>query len=117
MFKTSDEIYLQPNDTKYGASFKFPIASSATANDGFLPFGTVISSVAVTGWYYSIAANDLIDETSHTDDTVSVSLNYPTTTMSNVTGVVNMSLRFVLTLDNGATHEADFRNISVGDKI
>lgn len=116
MFKTAEEIHLQPNDTKYGATFKFPIASSATSNDGALPFDTTISTVVVTGWYGDTEAPDLIYGTpTNTSDTVVVNLNYPTTTMIGVTGTVGMSLRFILTLSTGATLESDFRNINVGN--
>ena len=116
MFKTTNKIHLQPNDTKYAATFKFPIASSATNNDGTIPFGTTISSVLVTGWYGSTEVSDLIYGTpTTTSDTVTVNLNYPTTTMSDITRTVNMSLRFILTLSSSATLEADFKNITIGN--
>ena len=116
-FKTANEIRLQPNDTKYNTAFKFPIASSALLNDGTLPYGTVISSVTVTGWYGSTSAPDLLNSaaTISGGDTVQVSLDYPTTTLSGITRTVSMSLKFVLTLNSTAKVEEDFHNIIVGD--
>lgn len=114
-FKTANAIRLKPYDTNYGVAFKFPVASSATSNDGTIPVGNYIESAVVTCWHNGNSVDDLFD-TSPTisgADTVQVSLNYPTTTMSGITRDRNMSLRFVLTLDSSATLQADFDNLIV----
>jgi hypothetical protein len=114
-FKTANSIKLKPEDLAYGAAFKFPVASTATSNDGFLPKGTYIDSASVTAWYNGTSVSDLVagDPTISGTDTVQVTLNYPTTTMSGVTKDRYMSLRFVLTLDSSATLQADFDNLIV----
>jgi len=115
-FKTAKSINLHPNDTHYGASFKFPVTSSGTLNDGTLPYGTSILSVDVTGWYGDTEASDLIynSPTISGVDTVLVSLNYPSTTMSGVSGEANMKLKFILTLNDSSTVEDCFDNVIVG---
>ena len=116
-FKTANSIKLQPYDTFYDATFKFPVTSSGTLNDGTLPYGRFITGVTVTAWNGDTQVTDLIQGTPTISgtDTVLVSMNYPSTTMSGITRRQNMSLRFVLSLDNSATLEEDFHNIIVGD--
>lgn len=116
-FKTADAIKLQPYDSEYGVAFQFPVASSATSNDGTLPYGTSIYDAVVTGWYNGVEAADLIHSAATLSgvDTVLVSLDYPTTTMSGISRVVNMSLRFILTLDTGPILQEYYNNVLVGD--
>jgi len=102
------KITLQSGDS-IGYSFKFPIASSATANDGAIPFGRTISSVTVTA--YDEDGNDvttqLIEGTpSLSTVTVTAELKYPVTA-----GVGRYKLTFDLTLDNGWTREVDFTTV------
>jgi hypothetical protein len=66
-----NNILLQPN-TKLTFSRKFPICSSTSSNDGFIPFGTTISGATVSG-YDSAGADktsDLVVSATHTDDKV-----------------------------------------------
>lgn len=114
-FKTANEIRLQPGDTIYSVAFKFPVSSSATLNDGTLPYNTSIASVDVTGWYGDISASDLLNglPTISGTDTVQVNLDYPSTTMSGVNKVVNMSLKFILTLNTTATLVENFNSVVV----
>ena len=118
-FKTSEPIKLQPSDTKYGVSFYFPIETAIGANDGALPFGTSISSATVTALYNNTSIADMITGSvlisGTSNNTVQLSLNYPTTTMTNITKSVTMALKFVLTLTDTSTREFDFRNIIVGN--
>lgn len=109
-FKTTKSIILQPHDDGLVYSFKFPVTTSPTTNDGFLPPGTTISGVEImaynsnntttSGWY---------NLQSHTTDTVNVAMSYPGT-------ADNYKLTFVITLSSGATIEADFHNIKAVDK-
>jgi hypothetical protein len=120
MFKNTEPIKLQPNDTKYGVSFYFPIETAYGANDGAIPFGTKISSAAVTSSYNGTTINDMITGpviVSGDDlNIVQLSLNYPATTMANITKTVTMSLRFILTLTDTSTREFDYRNVVVGNQ-
>jgi len=114
-FQTADEIKLQPDDTKYAVAFNFPIATSTSANDGALAFGTSINSATVTGWYGTTEASDLITgvPTVSGTDTLQLLLDYPTTTMSGVTRTTNMSLKFILTLSDTATATFNYDNVVI----
>jgi len=103
------DITIQSGDS-IGYNFKFPIASSATSNNGAIPFGRTISSVTVTA--YAADGTDvttlIIEGTpSLISTTVIVVLKYPTT------GVGRYKLTFDLTLDNGWTREVDFTTLYV----
>jgi len=115
-FKTAKSINLHPGDTHYGALFKFPVTSSGTLNDGTLPYSTNIVSADVSAWNGDTEVSDLIynSPTISGTDTVLVSLNYPSTTMSGVSGEVNMKLKFVLTLNDSSTVADCFDNVIVG---
>jgi len=108
-FLTSNEIQLRPGDVDYGVEFEFPVTTSGVPNSGTIPYGVSISSVTVTGYYGDSAASDLISGSPSVtgDDIVNVNLNYPSTTLSGVTRVSNLGLKFILVLDNGT--EADLR--------
>jgi len=112
-FQSAGNITLQPNDANATYSFSFPVCSTSTANDGYLPADTTISGVVVTAQSDdgTDATADMIDTTTNTTTVVSVTLDYPTTTMSGITGVGYYKLTFVLTLDNGTVLEADFNRV------
>jgi hypothetical protein len=112
MFRTAEKILLQPNDTNLTYSFQFPICTSATANDGFLPAGTTISGVAVYG--YTEAGVDCTTTLcsgviTNNTNTVFVPLSYP-----GAEGYYKLT--FILTLSDGATTEDDFNNIEAVNK-
>ena len=101
------KITIQSGD-EIGYTFKFPIASSATANDGAIPYGRTISSVIVTAYDEDDAdvTSELIEGTpSLSTVTVTVVLKYP------ASGVGRYKLTFDLTLDNGWTREVDFTTL------
>lgn len=114
-FKTANEINLLPNDTLYSVAFKFPIASSLTLNDGTLPYGTTIIGVSVIGKYNGVDVPDLINGTPIISgaDTIQVTLDYPTTTMSGIVRITNMGLQFIITLNTTATIQQNFNNVIV----
>jgi hypothetical protein len=101
-------IELQAEDLKVPYSFTFTVCSSLSSNDGHLPYGTNISSVAVTAYNQNgVTTSSLISGTpSVTNNVVTVKLNWP-----GIAG--NYKLTFVVTLDNGDASklEADFTKI------
>lgn len=100
-FTGTKDIMLQPNDDAVPYTFTFSVCSSSTANDGALPYGTNISSVADT---------EIVDSSSVNNNVVSVAMNYPTTN-----GEGRYDLKFVATLDNSSVLEFDFRRIYAED--
>lgn len=111
-FTGTASIILQPGDADVPYSFKFTICSSATANDGSIPFGRTISSAAVTAHTAAgtDATSELIESSTLSDTTVTIELDYPSTT-----GTGKYHIKFVLTLDNAAKMEFDFNRIYARD--
>jgi hypothetical protein len=107
-FQGSADIELQANEIKVPYSFTFTVCSSATANDGHLPYGTNIASVVVYPYTVAgVAAPALISGTPTVmSNVVTVKLNWPGTAGT-------YKLTFVATLDNAdATKiETDFKRI------
>lgn len=101
------KITIQTNDVM-GYTFKFPICTSATANDGAIPYGRTIASAVVVAYDKSgnTVSSELISGTPSLDAvTVTVVLKYP------ASGDGRYKLTFKLTLDNGWTREVDFTTV------
>ena len=110
-FKEQGDITVQPGDVKVPYSFNLPACSSASANDGAIPFGTTISSVVVTGEKADgTIATGLVASSSVTSNIVTVDLTYPST------GEGLYHLEFVCKLDTNAYIEFDFNRVKVRDK-
>lgn len=109
-FQGIDKIIVQPGSATVPYTFTFAAASSATANDGSLPFGTTISSAVVKA--FDEAGTDstalLIASQSLSSPVVTVNLKWPTT-------AGRYSLEFVLTLSTSAVMEFDFTRVYAED--
>jgi hypothetical protein len=46
----SETVKIQPNTVNYPVAFAFTICSSATSNDGNIPFGDTLSSIVVKAY-------------------------------------------------------------------
>lgn len=111
--KGTSKILLQPGTTKYALSIEVTVCSSATANDGFIPYGTVVSSV--TAKVYDEDGVDVSSEmitigATVTDNVVSIGLSYPSTS-----GPGLYKLTIIATLSSGATMEIDYNRIQALD--
>jgi len=111
-FQGFDSITLQPDTNSAVYTFTFPICSSATANDGAIPFGDTIASAVVKAFDENggDATTQIVGSTSNTTTVVTVPLSYPSTT-----GEGRYSLEFVLTLTSGAKLEFDFSRLYAKD--
>lgn len=111
-FSTSSIIILQPGSATVPYTFTFAAASSATANDGSIPFGSTISSIAIKA--FDVAGNDvtteMVSSSSLSTPVVTISLKYPATT-----GEGRYSLEILLTLSTGAVMEFDFTRVFAED--
>jgi len=111
-FSTGDIIILQPGSATVPYKFTFAAASSATANDGSIPYGTTISSIAVKA--FDVGGTDrtteMVASSSVFSPTVTISLKYPATT-----GPGRYSLEILLTLSSGAVMEFDFTRVFAED--
>ena len=113
-FQGTKDIILQPGDTSIPYTFEVTVCSSATANDGTLPYGTSISSVVVTGHVSetgTVVTSEIINSSSETNNVISVLLKYPATS-----GEGWYHLKFVCTLSSGAVKELDFARIYAEDR-
>ena len=111
-FQGTKTINLQPSDSAVPYTFTYSVCSSATANDGSLPFGTLISTADVKAFDENGAdvTTEIVHNDSNTTTVVSVALKYPATSKEG-----RYSLEIVLTLDNGAVMETDFVRVFAKD--
>ena len=113
-FKGTHVIEVQPSDDDVPYTFNFPVASSASANDGAIPYGETISAYTVSAHTHPAgtdATADLIASDARAGTEITVSIQWPTT---NGQGVYH--LRFVLTLAvSGADIEYDFNRVYAKD--
>lgn len=113
-FRENADIIIQPADEQVPYNFNLPASSSATANDGAIPYDTNIDSVAVTAHMDDDTADsELVDSSSVSSNTVTVKLTYPST---NGVGIYHLEMH--CTLDNGdaSVIEFDFNRVKVRDK-
>ena len=103
-------IHLQPNDYNVPYIFRFTVCTTQTANDGYLPYNTAISSVVVSASDADggDATTDLIHGTPSVSDLdVQVNMDYPYAGEYKIT--------IICTLDTGAKIETDFSRIRCGN--
>jgi hypothetical protein len=112
LFETNGRILLQSGTDTVPYSFTFPVASSATANDGSIPFESTISSAVVKAFDANGVdrTTEMIVSSSVISPVVTVSLKYPATTKNG-----RYYLEFILTLNTGAKMEFNFTRILVKD--
>lgn len=123
-FQGSDNIRIQPGDTNIPYQFNFKAATSSNRADGALPFGSTLTSVAVTAHHgfssQSVAAGNLV----HAATDFSYSSNYATVPLTYSTGLINNEiyhLEIVVTATiNGVStnvmkREFDFDRVLVRD--
>lgn len=113
-FQGTDQITVQPGDEQVPYTFTFTVCSSATANDGAIPFGTTVDSVVVSATMADGTADaELVDSSSESANVVTVKLTYPSTN-----GNGRYHLKFLITLDNvdASVIEFDFNRVVVEDK-
>ena len=112
-FTGSDRIVLQPGSSAVPYTFTFGVATSATANDGAIPYGTTISSIVVKAFDEAgtdVTTQMVISQTV-ASPTVTLTLTYPATA-----GAGRYSLEFVLTLSSAAVMEFDFTRVYAEDQ-
>ena len=109
-FSTVGQITLQPGDSM-GYAFKITVASSSTANDGFIPHGTSVSDVDVVIYDSdgtAVTTAILVGSPSIADNVISLKLKHP-----GYNG--RFKITFNMTLSNGDKKEADFGRLICED--
>ena len=111
-FQGVEDIILQPGSATVPYTFSFAACSSATANDGSIPFGTTISSAVIT--VFDETGTDktaeMIASETNTATVLTITLKYPATA-----GVGRYSIEMLVTLDSGAVMEFDFTRVYAED--
>ena len=112
-FSRNNKIILMEHDSDVTYSFSFPSCTSATANDGNIPYDSVISSVEIEAYKrdgvdYSSSdvSSSLISASSNGDNIVYLDFQYP-----DAAGFYKVV--FKLTLDTGVVLTREFANIEV----
>lgn len=109
-FEDKTYITLQPGSYANPYRFAFTPAVSVDSK-GSIPFGTHVSSVAVSAFDIEEGINvsaQMIENVSENADVVTVALNWPGSAGT-------YKLKFLLTLDNGAVFEKDFNRVEAED--
>lgn len=110
-FKEQGDIEIEPGDVNVPYAFNLPPCSSATANDGAIPFGTNISTIVVTAHKSDGGvATGLVASSSESGNVITVLLTDPSTPDG------TYHIKFVCTLDSGAVIEFNFNRVKVRDK-
>ncbi|HUV26073.1 MAG TPA: hypothetical protein VMW34_01790 [Anaerolineales bacterium] len=111
-FQGVEDIILQPGSSTVPYTFTFAACSSATANDGSIPYGTTISSAVITVFDETGAdkTTEIIASETNTATVLTISLKYPATA-----GVGRYSIEMSVTLDSGAVMEFDFTRVYAED--
>lgn len=112
-FQDIAQIKIQPGTNNVPKSFNFPVCSSATSNDGFIPYGETISDIAVTAHKNddTDATADIIVSSSFSAFTSTVFIKYPGAGKEGI-----YHLTFIVSFSGGASdEEADYNRIIVED--
>jgi hypothetical protein len=105
-FNQFDKIVLRPYSANVEYQFDFPNNSAETASDGYLPFGTVLTSASAV--IYDEGNNLITDmlqgSPALSGSMVTLSLSYPSA------GEGRYEARFTL-MDNNIHYQANFSSI------
>jgi hypothetical protein len=110
-FRGENIFVLQPNDADVPLGFEFEPCSTATANDGSIPFSTSVVSAVVTAHKddgTDVTATMISAGTTVLDNVVSIRVNWPG-------AVGRYHVVFVLTLDDASEKEFDFNRFVARD--
>ena len=104
-------IIVQPNTLAVEYTFNCPIESEEGAGDGLLKYGTTLTSATVIARTEAdIVDIELVSDTAITDDSIVITINYPTTN-----GDGRYKLTFVYYSSDGARDEFDYDRVYVKD--
>jgi hypothetical protein len=111
-FQGKDVVVLQPSDALIPVKFSTPVCTTASANDGSIPYGDTVASAIVTAYASdnTVVTTELIESSSVGSNIVTVVFNYPSTT-----GEGTYRVKIVVTTANGVDIEFDFNRIYAKD--
>ena len=107
-FESSKRITLRWNDNNVPYTFTFPVCSTATANDGAVPFGLTISSHTIRAQLATDPDWDvtgrIVNSSTLNSATVTAKLKWP-----GIEGIYH--LVFKLTFSDGSVKDYVFENV------
>ena len=111
-FQGVGDIILQPGSATVPYTFTFAACSSATANDGSIPYNTTISTAIIKVFDEAGVdkTTEIIAGETNTALVLSISLKYPSTA-----GAGRYSIEMLVTLDSSAVMEFDFTRLYAED--
>lgn len=111
-FQGSKNIVLQPLHKNVVYEFDITVAPEGKPNQGFIPYGSTISSITVKIFNNAGVENtEILKDTDLTDFQVTLTLSYPA-----IAGEGYYGVRFVIILADGQEIEADFARIQAVNK-
>ena len=110
-FKSNKKIILSPETSDKEVAFAFPAATSATANDGAIPYGTSPVSAVVECYTEdgTQVTSIFFSAPSVSGQNVNVSFKYPNE------GENRYYLRFIVTITGGKVVERTFNRVFAED--
>ncbi len=118
-FSGSKNINLQPNDSYIPLVMRITIASASTVNDGFIPFGSTLSSFTVTahnGETNTSSTNIIVDKTV-SGNNITVYLGHTTELQA---GIYHVTATGVFSINGDAvrqiTRQMDFNRVIMKDR-
>jgi hypothetical protein len=112
-FQGVKKITLQPGDATVPYTFTLAACSSATANDGSIPYNTTVDSAVIKVFDEAGVdkTTEFISSESNSTTTLTINLKYPATA-----GVGRYSIEMLVTLTGGgAVMEFDFTRLYAKD--
>lgn len=110
-FRGNKKVVIQPGSVDVGFCFHVTTCTSATSNDGAIPFSTTISSVAVSAKTADGTTDtELITSTILSTPDIDLALSWPTTN-----GAGRYKITFILTMSDSSKIEIDFHRIVCED--
>ena len=111
-FQGTKNITVQPGDSAVPYTFTLAACSSATANDGSLPYNTTMSSAVIKVFDEAGVdkTTEWVSSETNTATVLTINLKYPSTA-----GVGRYSIEMLVTLSSGAIMEFDFTRVYAKD--
>ncbi len=113
-FQDTGDIILEAGDVDISFTFTFTICSSATANDGAIPFEDTISTVVVTAYdddNVNRTADIIVGTPSVSDQVVTIVMKYPVEGDNELDVVGKYRLKMIIVTTGGTTFDVDFNRV------
>ena len=117
-FDGADTINLQPGEIDVPLKMRVTIASASTVNDGFIPFGSTLSSFTVTAHNgeTGTSSTDLIVGSAQTGNTIVVYLQHTTSYEAGIYHVTALGTFSLTGSTKQLIRQMDFNRVIMKDR-